>query len=263
MREKCVIFGIDPNSKFYNAGKVVGSVVTSSAVACMIPGSGLTTAYSIATAATTTYGSTLRNDLKTYGGIENMTDDQIRKMGSHARTSSYIAGGAAAISHVVNNNVIPLRTGGDVGTRTVRDYIAREGGRVLLNVGANATIGAGSNLASQYSDIKYGNRDSVNWKAVGNSGAASAVTATANAYISARNPDRKVTKWDDIPKEYVPEAKKLERAIERAATAKAKAVSYATREFRRDHGVSNVIIKNSASTASTIIKKVGDNSGNK
>ena len=155
-----MIFGIDPNSKFYNAGKVVGSVVTSSAVACMIPGSGLTTAYSIATAATTTYGSTLRNDLKTYGGIENMTDDQIRKMGSHARTSSYIAGGAAAISHVVNNNVIPLRTGGDVGTRTVRDYIAREGGRVLLNVGANATIGAGSNLASQYSDIKYGNRDS-------------------------------------------------------------------------------------------------------
>ena len=243
--------GIDTNSLSYRAGKVTGNVVTSAVVSAAVPGGA---AYSIITAGTTTYGATLKDNIASHGGYNNMTDDELRRANTHALKVGGISAGAAAVSTVVNkHSPLTLKTKGDITAGGVGgqgvSYWVNQRPRIAGNVIANTAIGVGANYATQKADVEYGKKDRVSRAQLVAHGGASAVSALTSAVIKGNT------------KQTTPQIKQEQadfKESHRNTNIIKTGVDYLVKEIRKDNYVTNNVIKTGGTATSKAINKAGD-----
>ena len=106
--------GINTDGFMFNAGRIAGNVVVSSAVMTVLPGG---VAAPIALSGVTSYGVTLAKNVKANGGYKNMSDEEILAANKHATNNAIISGTTALATAGVNKGIFKIDTGGDIMTK--------------------------------------------------------------------------------------------------------------------------------------------------
>ncbi len=276
---------VNVNSGAYAAGKVTGNVVTAAGVAIFLPGGMATRAYQVTTAFTTTYGATVRSDVKGMGGIDNIDATAAREMSKHSFANSATAAITSALTSYANSNKYTgAYTAGDLGAKAGAEAWNVGGKKILTNITANSTIAFISNSASQYSDGRY-RENQFGQKYEYDLGKATAHTINAaltslgtNA-ANMNNSDKSITKYEgmtsaekklQVAKEktindykkgqYAYKSKGYNDSLTRAVRS---ATYYASQEVKKENAGFNNTVKVTSSTVGKLIEKGYESMSNK
>ncbi len=117
---------VNTDSWISNASKFVGNILTQMGIAVAIPGGVATKAFTITTAATTTFGLSVKNDADAIGGYDKIDSTDARAIAKHAGTNATISAATALLASGINTHALTSPpTLQEYGAKTVEEAIKK------------------------------------------------------------------------------------------------------------------------------------------